>query len=77
MSGTQRIVTPTKVLVELVVSFATGLFNFVNKDFQIHRQTTSFYFTKPPRPTQPPTLSGTGNEYRPNCGDTVWEVKAG
>jgi len=27
------------------------------------------YFTKPPRPTQPPTLRGTGNEYRPKCGD--------
>jgi len=27
------------------------------------------YFTKPPRPTQPPTLSGTGNEYQPKCGD--------
>ena len=24
-------------------------------------------FTKPPRPTQPPTLSGTGNEYQPKC----------
>jgi len=23
---------------------------------------------KPPRPTQPPTLSGMGNEYRPKCG---------
>jgi len=22
------------------------------------------YFTQPPRPTHPPTLSGTGNEYR-------------
>jgi len=22
------------------------------------------YFTKPPTPTQPPTLRGTGNEYR-------------
>jgi len=35
------------------------------------------YFTKPLRPTQPPTLSGTGNEYQPNavmlCG---WGVKA-
>jgi len=25
-----------------------------------------------PRPTQPPTLSGTGNEYRPKCGDVLW-----
>jgi len=31
----------------------------------------SQYFTEPPRPTQPPTLSGTGNEYRPKCGDAV------
>jgi len=30
------------------------------------------YFTKPPRPTQPPTLSGMGNEYQPKCGDAVW-----
>jgi len=30
------------------------------------------YFTEPPRPTQPPTLRGTGNEYRPKCGDSVW-----
>jgi len=29
------------------------------------------YFTKPPRSTQPPTLSGTDNEYRPKCGDAV------
>jgi len=26
---------------------------------------------QPPRPTQPPTLSGTGNEYRPKCGDAL------
>jgi len=26
------------------------------------------YFTKP---TQPPTRSGTGNEYQPKCGDTL------
>jgi len=31
------------------------------------------------RPTQPPTLSGTGNEYQPKCGMTLcgWGVKAG
>jgi len=29
------------------------------------------YFTEPPRPTQPPILSGTGNEYQPKCGDAV------
>ena len=28
-------------------------------------------FTKPPRPTQPPTLSGTGNEHRPKGGDAM------
>jgi len=28
------------------------------------------YFTKAPRPTQPPTLSGTRNEYQPKCGDS-------
>ena len=30
------------------------------------------YFTKPSRPTQPPTLSGTGNEYQPKCSDALW-----
>jgi len=30
------------------------------------------YFTKPPRPTQPPTLSGTENEYQPKCDDALW-----
>jgi len=31
-------------------------------------------FTEPPRPTQPPTLSGTRNEYRPKYmyGDALW-----
>jgi len=29
------------------------------------------YFTMLPRPTQPPTLSGTGNEYPPKCGDAL------
>jgi len=29
------------------------------------------YSTEPHRPTQPPTLSRTGNEYRPKCGDAV------
>jgi len=24
-----------------------------------------------PRPTQPPTLSGMGNEYQPKCGDAL------
>jgi len=26
---------------------------------------------KPPRPTQTPSLSGTGNEYQPKCGDAL------
>jgi len=29
------------------------------------------YFTTPPRPTQPPTLSGTENEYQPKCGNAL------
>jgi len=29
------------------------------------------YFTKPPRPTQPPTFGGTGNEYHSKCGDAL------
>ena len=29
------------------------------------------YFTKPPRPTQPPTRSGTRNKYRPKCSDAL------
>jgi len=30
------------------------------------------YFTKPPRPTKPPALSGMGNEYWPKCSDALW-----
>jgi len=29
------------------------------------------YFTKPPRPTQPPILSEAGNEYQPKCSDAL------
>jgi len=29
------------------------------------------YFTKQPRPTQPPILSGTWNEYQPKCSDAL------
>jgi len=29
------------------------------------------YFTEPPRPTQPPSRSGTENAYRPKCGDAL------
>ena len=36
------------------------------------------YVTSHPRPTQPPTLCGTGNEYRPKCDDALrLLVKAG
>jgi len=34
------------------------------------------YFNEPPKPNQPPPLSGMGNEYQPKCGDALWlEVK--
>jgi len=33
--------------------------------------TVKLPFTKPPRSTRPPTLSGTGNEYQPKCGDAL------
>jgi len=29
------------------------------------------YFTKPPKPSLPPTLSGAGNEYQPKCDDAL------
>jgi len=35
-------------------------------------KTEMVIFTKPPRPTQPAILSGTGNKYQPKCNDTVW-----
>ena len=36
------------------------------------------FFTKPLRPTQPPALCGTRNEYRPKCSDALQlGVKAG
>jgi len=35
------------------------------------------YFTKPASPTQPPTLSGTGNEYQPNWSDVLWPGSEG
>ena len=39
---------------------------------------TTLVCNQPPRPTQPPTLCGTGNEFRPKCSDALWlEVKAG
>jgi len=39
---------------------------------------TTSVCNQPPRPTQPPTLCGTRNEYRPKCGDALWlGVKAG
>ena len=39
---------------------------------------TTSVCNQPPWPTQPPTLCGTGNEYRPKCGDALrLEVKSG
>jgi len=35
------------------------------------------YFTKPPRRTQPPTLSGMRNEYQPKCSDALQLVSKG
>jgi len=32
---------------------------------------TTSVCNQPPRPTQPPTLCETGNEYRPKCGDAM------
>jgi len=31
----------------------------------------SLFYKLTPRPTQPPTFNGTGNEYRPKCGDAL------
>jgi len=33
---------------------------------------TSKIAVSPPRPTQPPALSRTGNEYQPKCRDPLW-----
>jgi len=41
------------------------------REFDFGRVNHLGYFTKPPRPTQPPTLRDTGNEYRPKCGDAL------
>jgi len=35
------------------------------------------YFTKPARPTQPLTLSRTGNEYQPKWSDVLWPGSEG
>jgi len=38
----------------------------------LHAGKPSQYFNnEPPRPTQHPALSGTGNEYQPKCDDAV------
>jgi len=46
-----------------------------HRHVRIHAYTCYFtyHFSGPAvgRPTQPPTLRGTGNEYRPKCGDTL------
>jgi len=35
------------------------------------------YFTKQARPTQPPTLSGTRNDYHPKSSDVQWPGNKG
>jgi len=35
------------------------------------------YFTKRARPTQPPTLGGTGNKYQPKWSDVMWPGSEG
>jgi len=50
-------------------AFATWLGTLVVRAFQAGRPDP--YFTKPPRPTQHPTFSGTGNEYQPKRGDAL------
>jgi len=32
------------------------------------------YVSKTPRPTQPPTLSGMGNAYQPQCGNAMQPI---
>ena len=57
----------------------TGLMPFVPPNQQRQstegtdktRQGQGYSFNQPPRPTQPPTLGGTGNKYQPKCGDAV------
>jgi len=38
----------------------------------VSHKANTVLFSVHPRPTQPPTLSGTGNEYQPKCGDALW-----
>jgi len=38
-----------------------------HENYKPHTTVSSTYF----RPTQPPNLSGTGNEYQPKCGDAL------
>jgi len=49
-----------------------------NKDLLTYFFTYTSLCNQPPRPTQPPILSETANEYRPKCGDALrLGVKAG
>jgi len=43
----------------------------------IFRRANTSVCNQPPRPTQPPTLCGNGNEYRPKCGECRWCSAAG
>ena len=45
----------------------------IEKDRTVRKFCDSVY--QPPRPTQPPTFCGTGNEYWPKCGNELWLVK--
>ena len=38
---------------------------------RLQAEYTTSVCNQPPRPTQPPTLCGTENEYRPECGDAL------
>jgi len=41
------------------------------------RVSTSVFHQATPRPTQPPTFNGTGNEFLPKCGDALRLVSKG
>jgi len=46
----------------------TKVMGWVTDFWQANHRSTS---PSHPRPNQPPTISGTGNEYRSNCGDAL------
>jgi len=53
------------------VRFPAAAANTALMDDRLGRGKPAQYFTKPPRQTQPPTLLGTVNKYRPKCGDIL------